>query len=636
MELYRIIATIANTSTTFQLAYLPENFEGIKINQNFSFVNPIGFNPKFSVDTMRIILTDKNAIDSAFDTYGLQARVVFAISKLNASGIGYTSIGTNFEIDFESYEKFDEYSEFALKSISAMDRYNRIKDTEIKLNLLDNSVVPNTQNFINYLSVKSKSVHSIDGTLAIIQFEKNNESKIFNNDTALIEEITLGVNTVTDADIYNVNSETESGYIDMSIAITGKIKYTVNNTTSVNITLCVIDRETGVNGAIISFAPQFVFAGTHDFNFANTINNLHELLSASTAFFFKIETDTADISFPKNGTNMFVDFKVSTDFPVVGQNDFAINYMEIFDVFQNIFNYQATVQMELRNIGLTSAQAITKLENFAILKPKDFISDFCKATGSIMNFKRNGDVEFKYINTYFNELLTAGNAIEIQDFKDLSIKYFNELNYSSVSVGCNPKDYDVYSYMIDWNKILTFNQTGRIASENLDLSLSKLRTDFSGILECIYKRSRQTDEKNNDIYIFRPDFPLIAFPETVTPEIYVYDDFNPRYMLMNWGKFLSFGFQNFGLNTLTISSNGGTTDNLNIYGTNQMDNFTLSQTPRLLPIQYDFTCNIDDVDFQESILKINHNGEDVYLFVFNAETTDRFSEQKISGLKIQF
>jgi len=67
-----------------------------------------------------------------------------------------------------------------------------------------------------------------------------------------------------------------------------------------------------------------------------------------------------------------------------------------------------------------------------------------------------------------------------------------------------------------------------------------------------------------------------------------------------------------------------------------MDNFTMSQTPRLLPIQYDFTCNIDDIDFQQKILKINHNGSYVYLFVFNAETTDRFSEQKISGLKIQF
>lgn len=636
MELYKIIAYIGNTSTTFQLAYLPENFEGIKINQNFSFVNPIGFNPKFSVDTMRIILTDKTAIDSAFDTYGLQTRAVFTISKLNASGIGYTSIGTSFEIDFESYEKFDEYSEFALKSISAMDRYNRIKDTEIQLQLSDSSGVPNTQNFINYVSVKSKSVHSIDGTLAIIQFEKNNESKIFNNDTALIEAITLGVNTVIDADIYNVNSETESGYIDMSIAITGRIRYTIDNTASISITLCIIDRETGVNGAIVYFAPQFQFAGTHDFYFGNTFQNLHERFSAGTAFFFKIETDTANITFSENGTNMFVDFKVITDFTVVGQNDFAINYMEILDVFQNIFNYQATVQMELRSIGLTSAQAITKLENFAILKPKDFISDFCKATGSIMNFKRNGDVEFKYINTYFNELLTVGNAVEIQDFKDLSIKYFNELNYSSVSVGSSPKDYDAYSYMIDWNKILTFNQTGRIASENLDLSLSKLRTDFSGILECIYKRSRQTDEKNNDIYIFKADFPLVKLPEEIAPEIYMYDHFNPRYMLMYWGKFLSFGFQNFGLNTLTISSNGGTTDNLNIYGDEQMDDFTMSQTPRLLPIQYDFTCNIDDIDFQQKILKINYNGEDVYLFVFNAETTDRFSEQKISGLKIQF
>lgn len=186
--------------------------------------------------------------------------------------------------------------------------------------------------------------------------------------------------------------------------------------------------------------------------------------------------------------------------------------------------------------------------------------------------------------------------------------------------------------MLDWNKVLTFNQSGRNASENLDLTLSKLRADFSGILDSYVKRSQQKKSAGKDNFLFNPLFHVVWIDD----EVYYYDEFNPRYILNNWTKFLSFGFQNFGLNTLTISSNGGTADNLNIYGVNQMDDFIMSQTPRLLPIQFDFTCNIDDIDFQESILKINHNGEDVYLFVFNAETTDRFSEQKISGLKIQF
>jgi hypothetical protein len=37
---------------------LPENFEGVKIGQSFSFINPIGYTPKFSIDTMRIIEDD--------------------------------------------------------------------------------------------------------------------------------------------------------------------------------------------------------------------------------------------------------------------------------------------------------------------------------------------------------------------------------------------------------------------------------------------------------------------------------------------------------------------------------------------------------------------------------------------------
>ena len=72
------------------------------------------------------------------------------------------------------------------------------------------------------------------------------------------------------------------------------------------------------------------------------------------------------------------------------------------------------------------------------------------------------------------------NAVAISDFQDLSIKYFNELNYKGVEVGQEPKEYELYTYSQDWNKKLTFVQAGRKASEILDLSLTKLRTDFFG------------------------------------------------------------------------------------------------------------------------------------------------------------
>ena len=147
--------------------------------------------------------------------------------------------------------------------------------------------------------------------------------------------------------------------------------------------------------------------------------------------------------------------------------------------------------------------------------------------------------------------------------------------------------------MLDWNKVLTFNQSGRNASENLDLTLSKLRADFSGILDAYFKRSQQKKSAGKDNFLFNPFFHVVWIDD----EVYYYDEFNPRYILNNWIKFLSFCFQNFGMNTLIISSNGGTVDNLDISGVNQMDNIAINSTPRLLPIEYNLTALITDIDF---------------------------------------
>jgi hypothetical protein len=116
----------------------------------------------------------------------------------------------------------------------------------------------------------------------------------------------------------------------------------------------------------------------------------------------------------------------------------------------------------------------------------------------------------------------------------------------------------------------------------------------------------------------------------------MYDYLTPRDVLENWRKFLACCFQNYGKDTLAISSNGGNVDNLNISGVDQMADFVIAETPRLLPLSYTFTALIDDIDFSEKILKINHNDEDIYIFVTSAETTDQLREQTITGLKIQF
>jgi hypothetical protein len=327
-----------------------------------------------------------------------------------------------------------------------------------------------------------------------------------------------------------------------------------------------------------------------------------------------------------------MDITIPTTVKVVDNTTLA--HVPINTILNSMFNNMLTINNNLfEYYGLTSAMHLLNRASYANYKPSDLLRDLCIATGSIINFKNDGTVIMESISVYFNNLLQTNNAIEVTYFKDLTIKYHKELNFSGVAVGCSKNDYDVYTYPIDWNKTLTFNQQGRNATDVLKLTPEKIRFDFSGMLDYLYKSSQQSDDTSDDNFIFRVDFPKVV---GAPADINLYDHFTPRDILQNWIKYLSFCFQNFGLDTLKISSNGGTADNLTINGVNQMDDVKIMETPRVLPIEYDLTCLIDSIDYTEKILKINNNGDIVYLFVIDAETTDKLSEQKIKGLKIQF
>jgi hypothetical protein len=198
------------------------------------------------------------------------------------------------------------------------------------------------------------------------------------------------------------------------------------------------------------------------------------------------------------------------------------------------------------------------------------------------------------------------------------------------------KDYEVFTYHHDWNKILTFNQIGREASENLNLTLTKFRVDYSGILDFITRIF--IDDKTTDLFLFDSTFS----PRSST-DGFIYDRFLPRDILSKWRTFLSFIFYNFGKDTLTFSSSSGDDFNLELDpGYNQFDDFIfngdapIGNTPKILPLKISFSCLINAVEFSKSILKINYQGQDLYIFVTEAETTDRLDEQKIKGNLIYF
>jgi hypothetical protein len=619
MEQYRLIATINNTADTFTILHLPENFEGVKISQKFSFTNPIGYTPKFSVDTMRIIKEDKAAIDVVFDTYGLESDVTIEIQRLKSVGFGYDSVST-FAIDFESYEKFDYFSEFALKSISAIDFYNRNKSSEIQVELTNQDELTLPIQYVNQTSLRSQNSTFNVGTLSFdINFVQNGEYKLYNDDTSLV---------VADTRIYEFGSGTSKAFKFVNTGEQSNIISYGGNMATAKLVLCknnlstiiyTVVQNTGINSNSTSLiiptsfnvAPQSYNNG--DFLFFAiilTAQSGHTITSASVnqSFYFtlKKETDTYVL-----------------DAPQVIQN------ASINQILDQIFDNNTTSLLS-DNLGVTSANALTEKATTANFKPSDFLGDISRCFGLIVNFKKDSSV---YVNTqksYFDTLLSVANAIEITDFKDISIKSNKDLAISSVQVGHAAITYKQYIYSLDWIKILSFIQTGRLSGDTLNISLQKFRSDFLGIIENL--KNKYTSENSTDLFIIDRNF---AYRTDSNGEL-IYDVATSRDSLVSWKKFLSFAFQNFGKDTLTISSNGGTEDNLTISGVAQMDDLVLAETPRLLPIEYNFTALIGDIDFSEKILKLVLPSETVYLFVVEAETTDKLTEQKIKALKIQF
>jgi hypothetical protein len=263
--------------------------------------------------------------------------------------------------------------------------------------------------------------------------------------------------------------------------------------------------------------------------------------------------------------------------------------------------------------------------------PKDFITDFCAATGAVVNFNIDGTVSFSRQDTYFNSLLNKDNAIQITKFKDVEISYDETLNFASVTVGMPQKEYNVLTYLNDWNKTITFNQD-REASENLNLALVKFRSDYSAIIDFINKLSSTSTDSSTDLIMFDT-----LFTERSTEDGIIYDNFTPRDILENWRKFLEFCFYNFSQDTLVLSSDGGDSFNLQINGVNQFDDFVFTGNgARILPLKIEFTCLIQNVDFAEKILTLNFKGTDIYIFVTEAQTTDKLIEQKVKGNLIFF
>lgn len=630
MELYKIIATCQNfvSENVRTFDFVPENFEGANIMQKFSWVNPMGFTPKFSISTMKAIEDDKVWTDNIFDLYGLESVIEITVYKLNSTGNDY-ALNSTFLIDFESYLKFDVYSEFALKSISVIDGYNLTKNTDKNYPNTHIANIPSTKNYINFVSLAMDSIEVVDVNEVLLNFIQNDESKIHNSDSALYANV---ADTRTGPEIVYKFNRSSSGTTTIALVASGMVSVSYADT-GIPMTVFINLYKNDTNTLIATIFQEEVSADGRDIlsiDIPKTkISNI--AFANQDVFFVEVTTDAPGTVFYDVDGSFFVDIYVETEVSVNKYNRY-LNYTTSENLLNSIFDNNATIEAELKTIGVASSEVIINSSSYISLKPKDFLSDFCIATGSMINFKLDGSVDIKKISTYFGALLNKANAIEILDFKNLEIGFDTELNFASVSAGMGAQEYDVYAYFSDWNKIITFTQADRNTTENVNLSLSKFRVDISGILDVAQKISSKSTGSQNDLFLFNP-----SFVDRSASEPYVYDAFTPRDILENWRTFLSFLFYNYDKGTLIISSNGGSNDNLQIAGVNQMDDFNFGGTDsRILPLKVNFSCLTSEIDFSEKILKITHNNVELFIFVTETKTTDNLDEQKIKGNLIFF
>lgn len=631
MELYKIIAQCVNEAyAPHTFDFVPENFEGVKILQKFGWQNPMGFTPKFSVSTMRAIKEDKEYIDNAFDDWGAETKVEIKIYKLNVDGDDH-ELQSTFMVDIDTYSKTNDYTEFALKSISVIDDYNLIKNTDLNFSDTATATIPQTKAYINLVSLGRKHNDIIEPNKLTFRFQKNNEPKIYNKDSALYDRgFVDGYDPAQNVYTFNRNN---NGVTTIAVTASGSISIFTNEFATeptFYITLYKNDYSTpiltlfsGVGGMdgrtdMIVDMPKTVETGV---NFAD-----------NDVFFIGVTCDNAGCVFTEIIGNFFVDLYVETEI-IANRYGRYLRYTTAEVLLNAFFKDNVTIEESLKGMGIVSENQIINSSSTITLKPKDFLNDFCIATGSIVNFLPDGAVEVAKMNTYFTQLLSMANAIEVVYFKDLSIGYDTELSFISLSAGMGPRNYETYTYFIDWNKVLSFNQPLRNSSENLDLTLSKFRVDFSGIIDGAQKISGKTSGTTaKDLFLFDP-----TFTDRGADQPHVYDVFTPRDIIENWYAFLNSCFHGIIAERLFLVSNGGTPDNLTINGKGQLDYIPLSNNAiKILPLKVSFTGLIPAIDFSKKILKITNDGEEMFIFVTECETTDNLDEQKIKGNLIFF
>ena len=610
MDRYRIVAICENDSTSRQLVYLPENFEGVKITREFSFAPPYGFTPKMAVKTMRLILSDKVWLNSKNDLFGYFLRLKLVVSELNADGRTYTHL-MNLIVNNETIKKDKDFVEFSVDVVnSATDYLNSratIRNIEMPFYLK-----PVGDYFkMNNVNLNSKSSeYSLSGTY-YVPFEKSEKlNVIFDEDLSLYEDIS----TENDTIIYRCET---IGTIDImaNIAFTFLVATPQNEVPRGTISAQIVRGADVVwqqNKNVTWFQQSLYFDHSLKiqipFTTAENIRLRFVVSGLAPRAYAYFDRQNADFTIKKKTR-----FKYPTRY---------LRCMELKDVFTNLFGLNNYVDTDLLGTYITSDREIITSSGTLSVKPQEFVRETSTSFGLVFNFSEN-ETKIENVNTYFDRLDTA-DRIVIDTHKDLSIKNY-ETVYNSVTLGVEKNETENSVWLTPFQTKISFKRnlsgvyTTDVNGENMELVCNKLSADSEKISNRIYETTIGNGQNSNDNYYLMP-LRTGTYPDCLRPE-----DFGRNSLAI-----LRLFFYQINTNIkLKAFDNDGIIKEV----TEELILKPNINNKCLVPIVYEFTALLGQADFSEHFAQLtDFDGNTVDLFVYSSETTDQLGEIKCKGL----
>jgi len=617
MDMYRFVAICENDSTSKQLTYTPENFEGVKINREFSFVPPYGFTPKFAVDTMRVIKDDAAFFIAKNVAFGYFLKMKLYVSKLNADGMTYSPLMT-LVVNSETISQTKDYVEFSVDVLNSASSYFQKKSTKINLplNVQKNMLV----NFykVNNVSVNATAFVLGGSSVTLFPFIKSEGMNIIHDEDVSLYDVLsydskyMIYQCVTGGDI--------TLYYNINVAVGASTLIGVTPTGSISV---CISTYNGTTGAI----KTDIYGKTYHI----TKNIQSFIFSANTKKVISLDAgDFIMMYFARSGLQpqTFLNFSSQVANLTIKKTT-AITYLKppissisLTDLFTSLFT---TIDFtDVDNTFITSDKELVNNINELSIVPQDFVREISAGLGLVFNFD-NDKTTIENINSYFTRL-NAASRITIDTYKDLSVLNKEQI-YSSVTFGFEKFDTENNVYYFPFQKKLTFEQM-KENGESLELVCNKLSFDAEKIVNRINEAAFGNNQTSNDTYYVVP-LRLCSANENIN----IADNITPREMALKNKAILELYFGNYTNTSLFLSDDDGVSESLKIGGVSQHNNITLTDTPHLRPIVYEFTALLGEADFSEHFAEmVDFNGDTVDLFVYSSETTDKLGEIKCKAL----